>query len=276
MTAAQPEDKWIDANGIKLHYLDWGNPTAPPMVLLHGFCSYAHYWDFFARSLRQEYHILVPDMRGHGDSSWTQSYTLQNSALDLEELIRALNLKDIVLIGLSMGGLISLVYAAIHPDTVSKLIIVDIGPEFAAAGIEHIQRDLANEPGIFDYEDEVFRYLKQTQPLSSDAFIKHQVKHALKRDEAGRLGFKYDKALCQTDLNSQEWLWDYLEQISCPTLVVRAADSDMLTIETAQKMVAKLPYSSLVEIPHAGHTVVGDNPEGFKTVVQQFLGARNN
>lgn len=62
-----PQDNWIDLNGVKLHYLDWGNPSAQPLVLLRGFCSYAHFWDPFARSMRRDYHVIAPDLRGHGE-----------------------------------------------------------------------------------------------------------------------------------------------------------------------------------------------------------------
>jgi pimeloyl-ACP methyl ester carboxylesterase len=120
-----PEDKWLTVNGIRLHYLDWGNPRAQIMVLLHGFCSHAHYWDFFARSLRTDYHILALDMRGHGDSGWASTYTLPDAAADLAQFSAALKLKDMVLIGISLGGLISLLYAAEHADDVSKMVIVD-------------------------------------------------------------------------------------------------------------------------------------------------------
>lgn len=276
MEEVNPRDKWLNPNGIKLHYLDWGNPPAPPMVLLHGYTSYAHYLDFFARNMCREYHILVPDLRGHGDSSCAANYTLEEGSLDVESLITALGLKNIVLIGFSMGGLISMVYAATHSDEISKLVIVDIGPELAAAGIEHIQRDLGNEPEFFNSEDEAFSYLKQVQPLQSHAFIRHQVKHALKRDEDGKLRFKYDKAICRIDITSPLGLWDKLEQINCPTLVVHAADSDLLTVETAQKMVAKLAQGTLTEVAHAGHTVIGDNPEGFEVIVKKFLGSNSS
>jgi pimeloyl-ACP methyl ester carboxylesterase len=245
------------------------------MVVLHGFCSYAHYCDFFARNLMSDYHVVAPDMRGHGDSSRATCYTLEDGALDLGEFIAALKLNDVILIGVSMGGLISLLYTAKNQSSVSKLVVVDIGPELATAGMEHIQKDLAGEPEYFNSEDEAFRYLKRVQPLGSDAFNMHQVKYALKRDEAGRLRFKYDRALCRSDLESQEWLWDYLEQIKCPTLIVRAVDSDMLTVETAQKMLTKLPKGSLAEITHAGHALVGDNPEAFEMAVRKFLGATN-
>lgn len=266
-----PQDNWIDINGVKLHYLDWGNPSAQPLVSLHGFCSYAHYWDPFARSLSRDYHVIVPDLRGHGESDWAASYSIQDAAADLDEFFQALKLKNIVLIGLSMGGLISICYTATFPNRVSKLVIVDIGPELAPAGIEHIQRDLANEPEFFYSADEAFQYLKQVQPFHSDAFLRHQVRHALKPDEAGRLRFKYHKVLCRIDLQSPLWLWDYLDKITCPTLVVHAVDSDMLTDETAQKMVARLPHGSLAEVAHATHNIVGDNPEGFESAVRKFL-----
>lgn len=266
-----PQDNRIDLNGVKLHYLDWGNPSAQPLVLLHGFCSYAHYWDPFARSLSQDYHVLAPDLRGHGESDWAASYSIQDGAADLEELVQTLKLKTIILVGLSMGGLISMFYTATYPGRISKLVIVDIGPEFAPAGIEHIQRDLANEPEFFDSADEAFRHLKQVQPFHSDAFLEHQVAHALKRDEDGRLRFKYDKALCRIALQSPLWLWDCLDKITCPTLVVHAADSDMLTPQIAQQMVSKLPQGSLAEVTHATHNIVGDNPEGFEAAVRKFL-----
>lgn len=267
-----PQDNWIDINGVKLHYLDWGNPSAQPLVLLHGFCSYAHYWDPFAQSLRRDYHVIVPDLRGHGESDRAASYSIQDGAADLEELIKTLKLKTIILLGLSMGGLISICYAATYPSRISKLVIVDIGPEFAPAGIAHIQRDLANEPEFFSSAEEAFQHLKKVQPFHSDAFLEHQVQHALKRGEDGRLRFKYDKALCRVELQSQLWLWDCLEKITCPTLVIRAADSDMLTPEIAQKMIARLPHGSLAEVSHATHNIVGDNPEGFEQAVRKFLG----
>ena len=67
-----PEDKRIGVGSLTLHYLDWGNPDVQPMLLLHGLCNHAHYWDFFAEGMGQDYHVLAPDQRGHSDSSWAQ------------------------------------------------------------------------------------------------------------------------------------------------------------------------------------------------------------
>ena len=266
-----PEDKSITTNGLNLHYLDWGNPDATPMVLLHGICGNAHYWDFFAQSVKQHYHVLALDQRGHGDSSWAESYSPRDYVLDLEVFVTDLGLDNLVLIGHSMGGINAVIYAARHPDQVSRLVIIDIGPEIAAAGIERMQKQHASEPEAFSSEAEAIRYMKQIQPRHSDAFIRYQVKHALKHDEKGRLTFKYDRALCRVELRSPQWLWEYLEQVICPALVLHGVESDVLPAEVAQKVGDTLAFGSVVNIDHAGHSMPGDNPEAFETAVRKFL-----
>ena len=266
-----PKDQWITANSLSLHYLDWGNPGATPMLLLHGLCSNVHYWDFFAQSMKQEYHVLALDQRGHGDSSWAESYTLKDYVLDLEALIAELRLSDLVLIGHSMGGISAVIYTARHPEQVSKLIIVDIGPEIATAGIERLQRDRASEPEAFDSEEEAIRYMRQMQPRYSDTFIQHQVRYAFRRNKEGKLIFKYDKALYNIEQHSPEWLWEYLEQVICPTLVVHGMESDVLLAEVAQRVSDTLAFGSVVHIDNAGHSIPGDNPEAFELAVRKFL-----
>jgi len=271
----QPENRWLNLNGVKLHYLDWGNTSAPPMILLHGFCSYARYWDFFARNMKSHYHILALDMRGHGESDWAETYSLRDGAADLAGLVDALKLKNIILIGLSLGGLMSMLYAAENSESLSRLIIVDIGPELNMEGLAHIAKDLASEPECFASAEEAFSRLKQVQPLNSDEVIRHQVAHALKRCEDKKLRFKYDPALCRLNLESPEWLWGHLKRIKCPTLVIRAEHSDVLSEATARRMIALLPQGSLTEIPDTTHTLVGDNPEAFEQVVRKFLKPEN-
>jgi len=266
----QPTDKWLIANSLNLHYLDWDNPDAAPMVLLHGLCGNAHYWDFFSQGIKN-YHVLAPDQRGHGDSSWAKSYAPRDYVLDLEAFVTDLGLNDIVLIGHSLGGINAVIYAARHPDLVSRLVIVDIGPEIATAGTERLRKDLADTPEAFDSEEEAVRYMKQTEPRYSDAFIQREVECSLKRDEAGRLRFKYDRALLATDLRSPEWLWEYLEQVICPTLLIHGAESDILLADIAQRVCNTLAFGTLVDIDRAGHSIPGDNPEAFEAAVRRFL-----
>lgn len=271
MDKVKPEDKFIVANNLNLHYLEWGNPSAVPMVLLHGLCGNAHYWDFFARNMRGDCHILAVDQRGHGDSGWAQSYGPKDYVLDLETFVAQLGLDNIVLIGHSMGGINAIIYAARHPELVSHLVIVDIGPEIAAAGIERMERERASEPEAFGSEEEVITYMRQIEPRHSEAFIRHQVRYALRQDERGRLRFKYDRTLLSTKLRSPQWLWEYISQVVCPSLLVHGMESDMLAAEVAEKVGHSLAFGSVVNIEHAGHSVPGDSPNAFEAAVRRFL-----
>jgi esterase len=273
MDRLEPEDRFITANGLNLHYLDWGNPSATPMVLIHGLCGNAHYWDFFAQGMKNDYHVLSLDQRGHGDSSWAETYGPRGYILDLEAFVSVLGLDSIVLIGHSMGGINAIIYAARHPDQVSRLVVVDIGPEITAAGIERMKKEQAREPDSFGSEGEALKYMKQLEPRQSEAFVQHQARYALKAQENGRLAFKYDKALLGTELQSPQWLWEYLAQIVCPSLLVHGVESDMLFGETAQSEADTLVFGSVVDIEHAGHSVPGDNPEAFQAAVRNFLSA---
>ncbi len=265
------EDKWIIVNGLNLHYLDWGNPNATTMVLLHGLCGNARYWDFFAQSLKRDYHVLALDQRGHGDSSWADSYGTRDYVLELEAFVVELGLSDMVLIGHSKGGINAVMYAAQHPEQVAKLIIVDIGPEIGAAGVERMLKERADEPEAFGSEEEAIRYMKQIKPRHSDAFVQYQVKYALREDKAGRLKFKYDKALHSGEIRSPERLWRYLEQVICPTLILHGVESDVLLADVAERVASTLVFGSVVHIDHAGHSIPGDNPEAFEEAVRKFL-----
>ena len=267
----QPQDKWFTDGDLRLHYLDWGNPGATPMVLLHHHTGNAHYWDFFAQNMRQDYHIIAVDQRGHGDSNWVGNYNFREYVADLTKLVEELRLNDIVLIGHSLGGINAIIYAAIHPDKVTRLVIVDIGPELNTAGIEQIQKYMANQPEAFNSKEEIIRQMERGNPYCSEDFIRHLVEYSLKRDESGRLIFKYDPALHRVEFGSLEWLWGYLEEIVCPALVVHGAESDLLLPEVARRMVKTLPFGSLVNIDHAGHGVPGDDPAAFEAAVWRFL-----
>lgn len=272
MNKMRPEDKFIIANNLNLHYLDWGSPSAVPMVLLHGLCGNAHYWDFFAHNMRDDYHILALDQRGHGDSDWVQSYGPKDYVLDLEAFVAQLGLDNIVLIGHSMGGINAIIYAARHPELVSHLVIVDIGPEIAAAGIERMEREQASEPEAFGSEKEAISYMRRIEPRHSEAFIRHQVRYVLRQDERSGLRFKYDRSLLSTELRSPHWLWEYVSQVVCPSLLVHGIESDMLATEVAERMGRSLAFGSVVDIERAGHGVPGDNPDAFEAAVRKFLG----
>src|SRR6266540_6577460 len=124
----KPLDNTLDANGLPLHYLDWGNEAAPPMLLLHGFSGHAHTWDIFARAMCDQFRVLALDQRGHGDSDWAKdgAYGVDDHAADIGAFQDRLALGPLVLVGLSMGGRNAIRYTASHPGKVEQLVIVDI------------------------------------------------------------------------------------------------------------------------------------------------------
>ncbi|MBN1689822.1 MAG: alpha/beta hydrolase [Dehalococcoidia bacterium] len=264
------EDRYIKIGNLNLHYLEWGSEGAAPIVLLHGLCGYARYWEIFARSMLDKYRLIAVNQRGHGDSDRADSYEHQDFIFDLDGFIEGLGLDKFILIGHSMGGLNAIIYAARHPDLVSGLIVVDIAPEIMAEGLARMAVERINEKDEFMSEKEAFSYIKNLDTLQSDDFIRHQIKYDLKR-KGSSLAFKYDKKLRDIELISPVWLWEYVNQIICPTLLIRGMESDLLSGDTAQSVVDKLAFGSLVEINGAGHCVPSNNPEAFKKAVCNFL-----
>lgn len=262
---------WVESGPAKLHYLDWGNPAGMPIVLVHGMCGHAHTWDIFANSLKQEFHIVAPDLRGHGESSWSEQYILRDYLADLECFIDTLQLPELVLIGHSLGGIISTVYAANNPDRVKRLVIIDIGPEIKSEGVEFRDKAWATEPPFYNSIDEAIEYAKRIHPCHAESYITHDLSYGLKYTEEGKLVYKYDRKVREGEWQSPEWLWDYIKMIVCPTLVIHGEESDLLDGKVAQRMADTLAFGSVVDIKRAAHTVQGDSPEEFESAVKRFL-----
>ena len=273
-------DRDLYAGGLRLHYLDWGNDAAPPMVLLHGFSGHAHTWDAFARAMRDQFHVLALDQRGHGDSDWAKdgAYTVDDHAADVGALHDQLKLGPVVLVGLSMGGRNAIGYTAAHPGHVEKLVIVDIGPDIAPQGAERVRRMAADAPEEFASVDDAVAYLRKYATLTSpaaEAALRHRVEHGLRKLASGRYTWKYDKFLRDQRRRATlplVDLWPAVSRITVPTLIVRGADSDVFAPETAKRMHDLIPGSRVVEIPGAGHSVPADAPEAFERAVRAFLG----
>ena len=276
----KPLDKTIDAGGLRLHYLDWGNEAAPPMLLLHGFSGHAHTWDTFARAMCDRFRVLALDQRGHGDSGWAKdgAYTVDDHAADISAFQDRLALGPFVLVGLSMGGRNAIRYTSGHPGKVERLVIVDIGPDIAPQGAERVRRTAAEAPEEFAGVDDALAYVRQQAVFLSpaaEAALRHRVEHGVKKLPSGRYTWKYDKFL--RDQRRQGGappvdLWPAVRQITAPTLIVRGAESDVFSPETAKRMHELIPESRLVEIPGAGHSVPADAPEAFERAVREFLG----
>jgi len=273
------QDRTLTLNGLRFHYLDWGapSPTAQTLVCLHGFSSHAHSWDLFAQAIRERYHVLALDQRGHGETEWATDYHPARRVEDMEAFVAALSLDQFVLVGLSMGGRCAFQYTARHPDKVERLVIVDIAPESAAAGTRRISTGLtAND--VFDDPEEAIAAARRANPRPPEAALRARTLYGLKQREDGRWTFRYDVALrngsgarVQSTPEEIERDWASLRNITCPTLLVRGAESDVLSPELAEREVASIPNCRLVTVQNSGHSITLDNPDGFLEAVQAFL-----
>ncbi len=275
MPKAEFQDKEIVVGRMRLHYLDWGAKGKQPMLLLHGGSQSAHSWDEFSRAMRRDYHVLALDQRGHGDSDWsrTGSYGVHAHMRDIHGFVKALGLKKFVLIGLSMGGRNSIVYSAMHPERVDRLVIVDIGPEAMKKGIENIRR-FARRADVLPTFEAFVQRAHEFNPRRPIKQLRDRLRWNLRRLPGGRWTWKYDRRFrAQRAAAGREDLWTYVRRIKAPALLVRGAESDILSAQGAKRTQRAIASCRLVTVPRAGHTVPGDNPPAFAAAVRAFLAA---
>ena len=140
-TLSQPTSKFLTVNGLRLHHLDWGNASAPPVVCVHGYTSSAQAFNVLARRLPDRFQIIAPDVRGHGESAWSPAgeYQFTDLVSDLAEFVDQLGLVRFTLIGTSMGGIIAMAYAGAYSERLLCLVINDIGPD-VEAGVQRVTK----------------------------------------------------------------------------------------------------------------------------------------
>lgn len=286
----QPEDKWVKLNGIDFHYLDWGNSHLPPLVLLHGGALTAHTWDMAALLLRDKYHIIAPDQRGHGDTGWTPEDQLADDngdlmAKDTEAFIDYLAYPRIILCGMSMGGQNSIRYAAHHADRLGRLVIVDIAPVTMMQGILEMEAFRKESETLRDFEEVLASAIK-FNPARKPEHLRYSLLHSLKKvpdgytwkqDHRRRPGFHEEQTEEQREAANKQradFMWGEVKAITTPTLLMRGAESKILSKESADAVIAALPDAEQVVIPNAGHSVQGDNPKAFATELHAFIQKR--
>ena len=273
-----PQDKFVNANGMRFHYLEWGNPDNPPMLLLHGFAQTCHSWDFVALGFSDNYRVIVLDQRGHGDSDWASDgdYSPETQQKDISGVVEQLGLDQFVLMGLSMGGRNSFTFAASNPDYVKALVVVDAAPQNMQQGTQNI-RSFVQQDDELDSVDAFVERVLQYNPRRDPQQVRGSIMHNIKELPSGKWTWKYDRALRSpgrrmgSDAETEKRLWGYLETLQCPTLLVRGGGSDIVAMDTADRMHQAIPNSRLATIDGAGHLVMGDSPSGFQSAVTDFL-----
>jgi pimeloyl-ACP methyl ester carboxylesterase len=267
--------KFISLNGLKLHYLDHGTEAKPPLLCIHGLTGNAHNFDALAPRLTPNFHVMSLDVRGRGDSGWTagSEYTPQNYAADLAGLLDELRVERITLIGTSMGGMISILFAGGYPHRVEKLILNDIGPDIDPAGIARIGSYVGESPSEFNNLPEVAAYYRANYPAMSnipEAELVEQVKWSVKPAGNGKLTWKMDPQIRKPMRTAARPLdmWVPFARIEAPTLVIRGAESDILAARTVERMKSVAPHVESVEIPGVGHAPTLREPKSLAAILK--------
>ena len=274
---------------LRLHYVDWGNAGAPPLVLVHGGRDHCRNWDWVAAELRRDFHIIAPDLRGHGDSAHSPSgdYSMMAFVYDLAQLIHQLALGPVKIIAHSLGGSIALRYAGVYPETVEKLVAIEgLGPppqmmaDRAGALVERRianwierQRTLSSrQPRRYaSIEDALGRMQEENKHLTAEQ-ARYLTVHGVSQNEDGTYSWKFDnyvRSISPVDLTPDELhrLWG---NIACPTLLVNGAESWASNPEVDGR--ATYFRNARVKVfEGAGHWVQHDKLAEFVAEVRAFL-----
>jgi esterase len=273
-----PRDGYVEFSGLRLHYLDWGQSSARPLILLHGGALTAHTWDAVAMGLQPEFRCIAPDLRGHGDSDWAPDGDYSPDALrgDLEALLADLQIKRSVLIGNSLGGSTALRYTAHRPasEQPDALVLVDIGPEMREDGRRRL-RAFTEGPRELDSVDEFVERALSFNPQRRPESLRRSLLNNLRQLPSGKWTWKYDPNRFGTrPMSSAADRWADVRRVSCPTLVVRGGRSDMFLDEDAEKLANSLSDGRWTRIDGASHTVQSDRPVALVAAVREFLADR--
>jgi len=281
-----PTSHYYYSQRLKLHYVDWGNPEKPLLLLVHGGRDHARNWDWVAQALRADYHVIAPDLRGHGDSQWSigGSYALIDYTLDIAQLLDPLDLFPVTIIGHSLGGAIGLQYTGSFPDKVGKVVAIEgLGPppgmiverparERMRYWVEEMKGFARRHAKRYPSLDDAVQRMCDANPHLSEAQARHLTVHGSYRDEDGTYLWKFDNYTRTTtpylfNRNDAAELWG---GIACPVLLLRGSDSWASDPEKDGRVAAFADYR-FFNIDGAGHWVHHDQLEVFLGHIRDFL-----
>lgn len=243
-------------------YVEWGDGANPEVLFcVHGLTRNSRDFDALAKVLSTRYRVICPDVVGRGKSDWLNdksAYNYGTYIADMLALIESLSLKKLDWVGTSMGGLIGMTIAALHPGLIDKLVLNDIGPFVPAEALKRISKYVGKPPYFQDKAaaEAHMRVIFAPFGITDDGHWKHMVEHGVSECEGGKFRLSYDPAIAEVfagkemqDVN----LWGLWEKITARTLVLRGATSDILLPETARQMTMEGPKATLVEFTGVGH-----------------------
>ena len=289
LDSSGPTSRIYFSQRLRLHYVDWGNPGAPPLVLLHGGRDHCRNWDWVAAALRRDWHVLAPDLRGHGDSQWSPdgNYAIAGFVYDLAQLVHQQELAPVTIVAHSLGGMIALRYAGIYPDFVRKLIAIEgLGAspkrlaEWSKRGIaERMQSWIGEQralsgrmPRRYASIEEAFKRMQEVNKHLSPGQARHLTQHGVNQNEDGTYSWKFDNYVradppYEMTTSEIEELW---QRIACPTLLVYGRES-RASNPLIDGRARHFRDGRVVTLDNAGHWVHHDQLAAFLDLIGGFL-----
>ena len=284
-----PRHTVVDSQALLIHCLEWGDSECEPLILMHGYLDLAESWRAFVAALatrKPNLWIIAPDCRGHGDSDWIGAggyYHFPDYVFDLDCVVRAHGIERFTLIGHSMGGTISLLYAGTFPERVKKLALIEgIGP----VGMTFSDAPLRMGKWISELHERGRRHfreytslaagasqLRQTNPRLSDNTALEIARAAMKQNDRGKWIWKFDplhRTTAPQPFYTVQAL-EFLRRIQCPVLLIDGAESRQTRRTDKQERYDAIANHRRITISGAGHMVHQDNPEQLADVVGDFI-----
>ena len=284
-----PISSYYVSQRLRLHFADWGNHDKPPLVLVHGGRDHARNWDWVARALRDDYHVIAPDLRGHGDSEWTRggNYMIQEFVLDIAQLIKTLDLDPVTLVGHSLGGSVATHYTSVYPDRVRQLVNIEgLGPppemlkgrlgrpawERTATWIEQVREFSSKVPKHYASIESAAQRMLEANSFLSKEQAHHLTVHGVARNEDGTFSWKFDNYVRlfypqRYDMEEMRAMWG---RITCPTLLIYGEKSWFGNPAKDGRFDA-FQNAKLEAVPEAGHWVHHDQFDLFMNHIRRFL-----
>ena len=268
---AQPLDRDATVNGQRTHYLEWGASGKQPLLLLHGIARVAHTFDHVAPHFRDNYHVIAVDLRGHGDSGWDAqgAYLVEDYTRDVAGLAAQLGLRNIVLWGNSTGGRVAQMFAGLHPELVSAVIVEDVGPERPPSISERVTQRVAREEQGWSSAEELLAQVQTEYPRTAEALLRHFVRYGSRQRADGRIVWKRDPAITKGFVPTE--LWSSVGKIECPIIYVLGGASTIVPPETQARLRRVLPKVEIVTMPGLGHYPSEESPAEFLAIADRFL-----
>jgi pimeloyl-ACP methyl ester carboxylesterase len=271
--------RYLLCAGYEIHFTEWGDQSAAPVVMWHGLARTARDFDELAASLAGRYRVICPDTIGRGASQWARDrdrdYCFAVYTDIAFDLLDQLGIERLRWVGTSMGALIGVHLAADRlRERITHLLLNDIGPEIPAAAVDRIASYVGNPPRFpsFSAFENWLREVYAPFGIQSDERWRHLAETSCRRMDDGQFTVHYDpKIVTQLTTHAGDLdLWPAYDRIRCQALLLRGAISDVLPRAVADAMTQRGPRPSLMEVPGVGHAPAFDTPEQ-RQAVARFL-----